>query len=95
MTPPRGRLRGRHVARRDDIPQGGDSGSGPPWESAGPLDAQPGPPGEVQDLHRYEPDPWNGSRTPQEGSGLTHIRVPGFQGKEYPGLNLGQAGVRC
>jgi hypothetical protein len=33
------------------------------------LDAQPGPPGEVQDLHRYKPDPWNGSRTPQGGSG--------------------------
>jgi hypothetical protein len=55
MTLPCGWLLGRHVARRDDIPQGGDSGSGPPRESAGPLDAQPGPPGEVQDLHRYEP----------------------------------------
>jgi hypothetical protein len=71
MTPPRGRLRGRHVARRlrDDILKGGDSGSGPPPESVRPLDAQPGPSGEVQDLHRYEPDPWNGSQTPQERSG--------------------------
>jgi hypothetical protein len=55
------------VAKKDDILQGGDSGSGPPRESVGPLDAQPGPPGEVQDLHRYKPDPWDGSRTPQKG----------------------------
>jgi hypothetical protein len=94
-TPPRGRLRGRHVARGDDILQGGDSGSGPPRESAGPLDAQPGPPGEVQDLHRYKPDHWDGSRTPSGGVRATHSRVLGFQGKEYPGLNQGQAGVRC
>jgi hypothetical protein len=25
------------------------------------------------DLHRYKPDPWAGSRTPQEGSGLLTI----------------------
>jgi hypothetical protein len=61
------------MARRDDILQGGDSGSGPPRESAGALDAQPGPPGEVQDLHRYKPDPWDGSRTPQEGFGLLTV----------------------
>jgi hypothetical protein len=61
------------VARGDDILRGGDSGSGPPRESAGPLDAQPGPPGEVQDLHRYKPDPWDGSRIPQEGSGLLTV----------------------
>jgi hypothetical protein len=58
------------MARADDILQGGDNGSEPPRESAGALDAQPGPPDEVQDLHRYKPDPWDGSRTPQEGSGL-------------------------
>jgi hypothetical protein len=70
MTPPRGRLQGLHVARKDNILQDGESGSGRPRESAGPLDAQPRPPGEVQDLHRYKPDPWDGSRTLQEGSGL-------------------------
>jgi hypothetical protein len=61
------------MARRDDILQGGDSGSGPPRENSGPLDAQPGPPGKVQNLHRYKPDPWDGSRTPQKGSGLLTV----------------------
>jgi hypothetical protein len=61
------------VARGDDILQGGDSESGPPRGSARPLDAQPGPPGKDQDLHRYKPDPWDGSRTPQEGSGLLTV----------------------
>jgi hypothetical protein len=95
MTPPRGRPWVRHMARRDNILQGGDSGSGPPRESVGPLDAQPGPPDEVQDLHRYEPDPWNGSRTLQEGSGLLTVGSRDSKGLGYPGLNLGQAGVRC
>jgi hypothetical protein len=31
-TPPRGQLQGRHVAREDDILQGINSRSGPPWE---------------------------------------------------------------
>jgi hypothetical protein len=44
LTPPRGRLRGRHVARESDILQGINSESGPLWESAGPLDIQSGPP---------------------------------------------------
>jgi hypothetical protein len=70
MTPPHGRLQGLHVARKDNILQDGDSGSRPPRESAGPLDAQPRPPGEVQDLHRYKPDLWDGSHTLQEGFGL-------------------------
>jgi hypothetical protein len=61
------------MARGDNILQGVNSGSGPPRESAGPLDTQTGPPGEVQDLHRYKPDPWDGSQTPQEGSGLLTV----------------------
>jgi hypothetical protein len=61
------------MARGDDTLQDGDSGSGPPQESVGPLDAQPGPPGEVQDLYRYKPDHWDGSRTLQEGSGLLTV----------------------
>jgi hypothetical protein len=73
MTPPCGRLQGLHIARKDNILQDGDIGSGPPRESAGPLDAQPMPPGEVQDLHRYKPDPWDGSQTLQEGSGLLTV----------------------
>jgi hypothetical protein len=36
-TPPRGQFQGRQVARKDDIPQGINSESGPPWESVGPL----------------------------------------------------------
>jgi hypothetical protein len=93
-TPPRGWLRGRHMAREDDILQGINSGSGPPWEGARPLHIQTGPPGKVQDLPGREPDPWNGSRTPLCGVRATRSRVPGFWDKEYPGLNQGQAGVR-
>jgi hypothetical protein len=48
---------GRHVAKKDDVLQGGDSGSGPPWENAGPLDAQPRLSGGVQNFHKYKPDP--------------------------------------
>jgi hypothetical protein len=52
-----------------------------PTGGAEPLDTQTRPLGRV-------PDPLGGVRA-------THSRVPGFQGKEYPGLNQGQAGVRC
>jgi hypothetical protein len=52
-----------------------------PTGSAGPLDIQTRPLGRV-------PDPLGGVQA-------THSRVPGFQGKEYPGLNQAQAGVRC
>jgi hypothetical protein len=58
--------------------QGGDSGSGPPRESVGPMDAQTRPLGRV-------PNPSGGVRA-------THSRVPRLQGKEYSGLNQGQAG---
>jgi hypothetical protein len=61
------------VAKKDDILQSGDSGSGPPRENAGPLEAQPGLPGGVQNLHKYKPDPWDRSRTPQEGSGPVSV----------------------
>jgi hypothetical protein len=81
------------MAREDNILQGVNSGSGPPWESAGPLHIQFGPPGKVQDLHGREPDPWDGSWTPLCGVRATHSRVPGFWDKEYLGLNQGQVGV--
>jgi hypothetical protein len=87
LTPPRGRLRGRHVAREDNNLQGINSGSGPPWESVGSLYIRTGPLDKVQDLHEYKPDPWDGSRTPLCGVKATHSRVPGFRDKEYPGLN--------
>jgi hypothetical protein len=83
------------MAREDNIiPQGINSGSGLPWESAGPLHIQTGPPGKVQDLHGCKLDPWDGSPTPLCGVQATHSRVPGFRDKEYLGLNQGQAGVR-
>jgi hypothetical protein len=82
------------VAREHKILQGINSGSGHPWGSAGPLHIRTGPPGKVQDLHGYKPDPWDGSRTPLCGVRPTHSRVPGFWDKEYPDLNQDQAGVR-
>jgi hypothetical protein len=93
-TPPRGRLRSRHVAREDDILQDINSGSGPPWESVGPLYVRTGPTGKVQNLHGRAPDPWDGSWTPLCGVRATHSKVPRFWDKEYRGLNQGQAGVR-
>jgi hypothetical protein len=80
------------VAREDDILQGINSESRPPWESAGPLYIQTGPPGKVQDLHGRKPDPWDGIRTPLFGVQAAHSRVPGFWDREYPGLSQGQAG---
>jgi hypothetical protein len=94
MTPPRGRLQGRHVAREDNILQGINGGSGPPWESAGPLHIRTGPPSRVQDLRGYRPDPQDGSRTSLYRVWATLSRVPGFWDKEHLGLNQGQAGVR-
>jgi hypothetical protein len=57
LTPPHGRVRNRHMARKDDILQGINSRSGPPWESVGPLYIQTGPSSKVQDLHGRKPDP--------------------------------------
>jgi hypothetical protein len=37
LTPPHGRVQGRHVSRESDILQGINSESGPPWESARPV----------------------------------------------------------
>jgi hypothetical protein len=37
LTPPHGRVRGRHVSRESDILEGINSESGPPRESAGPV----------------------------------------------------------
>jgi hypothetical protein len=86
--------RPHHVAKKDNILQGVNSGSGPLWESTGPLHIQTGPSGKVQDLHGREPDPWDGSRTPLCGARATHSRVPGFWDKEYPDPNQGHAGVQ-
>jgi hypothetical protein len=82
------------VAREDDILQDINNGSGPPWESIGPLYIQTGPLSKVQDPHVHELDLWDGSWTPLCGVRATHSRVPGFWDKEYLGLNQGQTGVR-
>jgi hypothetical protein len=74
--------------------QGINSGSGPPWESTGPLYIQAEPPRKVQDPHGCEPYHWDGSRTPLCRVRATHCKVPGFWDKKYPGLNQGQEGVR-
>jgi hypothetical protein len=93
-TPPRGRLQGRHVAREDYMVQGISNGFGPLGERIGPLYIRTRPPGKVQDLHRHEPDPLDGSRTPLCGVQATHNRVSGFWDKEYLDLSQGQAGVQ-
>jgi hypothetical protein len=66
LTPPRGRLRGRHVYRESDILQGINSESEPPWESAGPLDIQSGPPS-------WSRTPTCTDRTPRMGYGPPHM----------------------
>jgi hypothetical protein len=82
------------VAREDNILQGINNGSGPPWESTGPLYMQTGPLGKVQDLHGCRPDPSDVVRTPLRGVRATHDGVPGFWDKEYLGLDKDQEGVR-
>jgi hypothetical protein len=82
------------MAREDNIPQGINNGSGPPWESAGPLHIWTEPRGRVQDLHGYRPNPRDGSRTSLCGVRATLSRVLGFWDKEYLDLSQGQAEVR-
>jgi hypothetical protein len=76
-SPPHRRVRGRHVFRKSDILQDINSDSGPPSESAGPLDIQSGPPSLVQDPHVYGPNPWNGIQTPRMGSGMPTVGSQG------------------
>jgi hypothetical protein len=77
LTPPHGWVRSRHVSRESDIPQGINSESGPPWESAGPLytvwtsKISPGPPRVQTGPLEWDPDPPYGVRA-------AHNRVPGF-----------------
>ena len=70
------------------------AGPDPPLESVGPLHIRTGPPGRVQDLRGYRPDPRDRSRTSLCRVRDTLSRVPGFWDKEYPCLNQRQAGVR-
>jgi hypothetical protein len=53
-----------------------------------------GPPGRVQDLRGYIPDPRDGTWTSLCRVRATLSRVPRFWDKEYTCLNQGQAGVR-
>jgi hypothetical protein len=108
-TPPHGRVRSRHVARGGGILQSINSESGPPWESAGPLDIQSRPPRLVPDPRIYSSDLWGWSRTSTYasrtlgmGSGPP-VWGPGRPqgGSQSPriehtrALNRTQAGVRC
>jgi hypothetical protein len=87
LSRPRGQLQGRHVAKKDDIPQDINGGLDPrgkvsdPWVRSRTSTSVPGPLGRA-------PDPPLGSVR------ATHSKVPGFRGKGYPGLDQGQAGVR-
>jgi hypothetical protein len=58
-----GQVQSRHMSREGDILQGINSGSGPPWESVGPLDMRSGPPRLVQDRHVCKLNPWSRIRT--------------------------------
>jgi hypothetical protein len=98
LTPPHGWVRSRHVSRESDRPQGLNNKSGPPWESVGPLDIQSRPPSLVQDPHVYEPDPWNGIRTPpppRMGFWPPTVRSQGPRTKHTQSLIKTQVGVRC
>jgi hypothetical protein len=95
LTPPHGRVWRRHMSREGDILQGINSKSGPPWESARPLNIQSGPPRLVQDLYVCKPDPWNGSQTPRKGSGPPTMGSQGPRTEHTRALNKTQVGVRC
>jgi hypothetical protein len=96
LTPPHGRVRGRHVSRESDVLQGINSESGPPWESAGPLYIRSRPTSLAQDLHVCEPGPleWDPEPAPPPPCGVqaAHRGVPGFQDRTYPGLNQDPGG---
>jgi hypothetical protein len=83
------------MAREDNILQGINSGSGPPREGARPLHTRTGPQGRVQDLRRYKPDPWDGSRTSLCGVRATHSGVPGFRNTKNQDLIKARRGVWC
>jgi hypothetical protein len=80
------------VSREGDILQGINNKSGPPWESAGPLDIRSGPLRLVQDLHVCKLDPWNRIRTPLYGVWAAHNGVPRFQDRTYLGLEQDPGG---
>jgi hypothetical protein len=91
LTPPRGRLRGRHVSRESDILQGINSESGPhgkvsdTWIYSPDLQVGPGPP-------RVRTGPLEWDSDPPYGVRATHTRDPRFQGRTHPGLNQGPGG---
>jgi hypothetical protein len=91
-TPPHGRVRSRHVSREGGILQGINGESGPPWESAGPLDMQSGPPRLVQDCQCASRTPRMGSRPPSYGVRAAHNGVPRSQDKTYTGLEQDPGG---
>jgi hypothetical protein len=81
------------VSREGDILQGINGESGPPWESARPLDMQSGPPRLVQDRHVCKPNPWSGIWTLPYEVRATHNGVPRSQDRTYMGLEQDLGGV--
>jgi hypothetical protein len=94
-TPPRGRLRGRHVAREDNVPQDINSGSGPPRESAGPLCVWTGPPGKVPNLHGRARTPRTGPGPLRVGSGPLKARSRDSGTKNTQALIKARRGSRA
>jgi hypothetical protein len=92
LTPPHGQVRGCHVSRESNILQDINSESGPPWESAGPLDIQFRPLSLVQDPTCTDQTPRMGSGPLPYGVWAAHSRVPRFQDRTHPDLNQGPGG---
>jgi hypothetical protein len=76
-TAPHGRVRSRHVSRKEGMLQDANSKSEPSWESAEPLGMQPGPPGRfgtttcVGQVRGWSSNPptWGPDR-PRQGPGI-------------------------
>jgi hypothetical protein len=92
LTPPQGRVRSHYVSREGDIPQGLNSESGPPGESAGPLDIQSGPPRLVQNLLRVQAGPLEWDPDPPYGVCAAHNGVPRSHDRTYSGLEQDPGG---
>jgi hypothetical protein len=79
---PHGRVRSRHVSRKEGMLQDVNSKSGPSWESAGPLGMQPGPLGRSGTTTCAGRVRGMESGPPLHGVRTAHGRVSEFQGKK-------------
>jgi hypothetical protein len=87
-TPPRGRVRGRHVSREGDILQGVNSGPDPHRRAPDPRIWSPDPQG-------WPRTSTCASRTPGMGSGSPTVGSQGPRTERTLVLNRTQAEVRC